>query len=103
MALNCVDLAKEQYLRARGFSSSELAVFLELIKTELDQHYDAMKIIEILDKNCLSSRAYIRMKKMFEDGEPFVRILTKTAGYCSYSSLLHAMCMSAAIQTLLIK
>ena len=92
MAMHFVDLAKGQLFRARGLSSSKFAVFLELIETEFDQHYDAMKIIEILNKTCLPSRAYIRLKKMFEDGEPFVRILTKATGYCSYSSLLRAMC-----------
>ena len=91
MALTFINVSNRPFREGSEFSSTELVTFLELMETEFDRNYDAMKIINALENKSLPSRAYTRLTKMYEDGEPFVKILTKAFGYCVYSSLVYAL------------
>lgn len=75
----------------RRFTSAEFVAFLELTEEESRQYYDAMKVIDVLGKVVLTCDAYKSLKKMYEGGETFLRIMTKSLRYCSYSSLMHAL------------
>ena len=91
MALNFISVSNRAFRGDSEFSPTELVTFLELMETEFDRNYDAMKIINVLENKNLPSCAYTRLTKMYEEGEPFVRIMTKAISCCTYSSLVHAL------------
>ena len=91
MASNLTNVTNRSSSGRSNFSTTELFAFLELVETEFGKRYDAMKVINVLQKEGLPSRAYVRLKTMYEDGEPFVRIMLKAVGYCSHSSFVHAL------------
>ena len=90
MAENFIDMTNRAFRGGSDFPSTEFVAFLELVEAESSQHYDAMKVIDALGTAVLSCRAFKRLIKMLEDGETFVRIMTKALRYCSYSSLMYA-------------
>ena len=58
MALNFIDVTSRSFRTRCDITSKEFVAFLDLAKALSDQHYDAMKVIDVLGKDALSRRAY---------------------------------------------